>query len=192
MRIAILCILACLTSPDYSDFVSSFTPSPLTQKTRADFPAINTGTVYLDSAASSQKPSFVIDAQSEFDRTTHSNVHRGAHKMSREATRRYEDARSSLAEFINAGSRRELVFTSGATNSLNLIAHSWGIKNLEPGSEVILSIMEHHSSIVPWQLIQQNFCPGIKIKFCPLNSDNSDLDYDELEKMMNANTKVRS
>jgi len=185
-------ILLTTNSPTILVGSLAFTPSPLTQKVRVDFPAINTDVVYLDSAASSQKPNFVIDAQSEFDRTTHSNVHRGAHKMSREATRRYEAARDSLVKFINADSRKEVIFTSGATNSLNLIAHSWGIHNLEPDSEIILSIMEHHSSIVPWQLVQQNFNPSVKIKFCPLNADNSDLDYDELEKMMNENTKVVS
>ena len=92
---------------------------------------------------------------SSFDSTTHSNVHRGAHRLSREATRLYESSRDKLVSILNAGSRREVVFTSGATHSLNLIANSWGADNLEDGDEIVLSIMEHHSAIVPYQIIRQ-------------------------------------
>ena len=110
--------------------------------------------VYLDNAATSQKPASVINALENYYINSNSNVHRGIHTLSYESTVDYENAHKRVAELIGACSWREIVFTRNATESLNLIAYSWGLNNLVEGDEVLISIMEHHSNIVPWQMME--------------------------------------
>ena len=129
------------------------------QHIRGQFPALNRQVwnkplVYLDSAASMQKPRKVLEAINKNYSFNYSNVHRGLHKLSEEATSSYEGARKKVADFINCN-EREVVFTSGATAAINLVAYSWGMKNILPGDEIIITIAEHHANIVPWQLIAE-------------------------------------
>ena len=139
---------------------------------RADFPILDQDAyegkplVYLDSAASSQKPTVVIDKMNEYYRTTHSNVHRGAHALASRATTQYEWAREQLQSFINAKHREEVIFVRGATEAINLVALSWGQANIKQGDEIILSVMEHHSNLVPWQMLAQQ--KGAVLKFVEL------------------------
>eukprot|EP00520_Triparma_pacifica_P012750 CAMPEP_0118640224 /NCGR_PEP_ID=MMETSP0785-20121206/4638_1 /TAXON_ID=91992 /ORGANISM="Bolidomonas pacifica, Strain CCMP 1866" /LENGTH=386 /DNA_ID=CAMNT_0006531595 /DNA_START=209 /DNA_END=1366 /DNA_ORIENTATION=- len=146
---------------------------------------------YLDSSATSQKPTYVIDKMKEYDLTSTSNVHRGAHTLSRTSTEMYESSRSKLASFINARSPREVVFTSGATGSLNMLAQILG-GEMEDGDEVVLSVMEHHSNIVPWQMIRRATGKDVRIKWCGLDGERGGIDYDHLESLVNERTKVVS
>ncbi|MES1147467.1 MAG: aminotransferase class V-fold PLP-dependent enzyme, partial [bacterium] len=125
---------------------------------RAQFPILNRSIrgrklVYLDSAATTQKPSCVIEAVKASMAESNANIHRGVHFLSQEATRQYDDARRKLARFINAAEPAEVIFTKGCTESINLVASSWGRANLKAGDLVVLTEMEHHSNIVPWQLV---------------------------------------
>lgn len=160
---------------------------------RQDFPLITSpaSPIYLDSSATSQKPTFVVDKMREYELTTNSNVHRGAHKLSRDATDMYEAARDKLTTFINAPSRRGVVFTSGATHSLNLLAKTLAT-NLEDGDEIILSVMEHHSNIVPWQMLRDFGGVSVKIKWCNLDEEGGSLDYEHLATLVTPRTKVIS
>lgn len=128
------------------------------QRIRADFPILNQSVnghplVYLDNAATTQKPQSVIDALVNYYSRDNSNVHRGAHTLSDRATAAFENARQTLARFINAASTKQIVWTRGTTESINLVAASWGGANLKPGDRILVSALEHHSNIVPWQLI---------------------------------------
>jgi cysteine desulfurase / selenocysteine lyase len=125
---------------------------------------------YLDSAASSQKPRAVIDAMTDYYETTHANVHRGVYAIAQEADARYEHARRRIAQFINAPSDREVLFTKNVTESLNLVAQSWGRANLGPGDAIVLTEMEHHSNIVPWQILQSQL--GFEIRFLRVTPDH--------------------
>ena len=138
--------------------------------------------IYLDSAATSQKPDFVINALSEYYQTKNSNVHRGAHTLSREATAAYEGARDKIQAFVKAKSRNEIVFTSGATESINLVVSTYGRANLKAGDEVILTEMEHHSNIVPWQMLAES--TGIILKFVPMDRNTGAADMKVLESML--------
>ena len=146
---------------------------------RIDFPILSTEVypskplVYLDSAASSQHPDYVVDAMSEYYRTSHANVHRGAHALAVRATTLYEEARTSVQDFINAKMREEIVFTRGATEAINLVAQSWG-QRLQPGDEIILTVMEHHSNLVPWQMLAQR--TGAVIKFVEMRDMMFDME----------------
>jgi cysteine desulfurase/selenocysteine lyase len=127
---------------------------------RADFPILDQEVngcplVYLDNAATTQKPNRVIDAIVDYYRRDNSNVHRGAHTLSDRATRRFEDARETVARFINSPEAAQVIWTSGTTASINLVAYSWGMQNLNPGDRVLVPWLEHHSNIVPWQLVAQ-------------------------------------
>ncbi|HUN07039.1 MAG TPA: cysteine desulfurase [Aggregatilineales bacterium] len=139
---------------------------------RAEFPILHqmhhdqVPLIYLDNAASSQKPRLVIDALDDYYRRYNANVHRGVHKLSEAATEAYEGARVKIKKFINAGSKREVIFTRGTTESINLVAQTWGRANLKPGDVVISSAMEHHSNIVPWQILAQE--KGFTIKYLPV------------------------
>jgi cysteine desulfurase / selenocysteine lyase len=139
---------------------------------RAEFPILHQmhhdqmPLIYLDNAASSQKPRLVIDALADYYRRYNANVHRGVHKLSEAATEAYEGARIKIKKFINAGSKREVIFTRGTTESINLVAQTWGRANLKPGDIVISSVMEHHSNIVPWQILAQE--KGFTIKYLPV------------------------
>ncbi len=142
---------------------------------RADFPAIPEGWHYLDSAATAQKPRAVIDAIERGYARDYATVHRGVYRRSADMTIAYEAARQRVAAFINARSADEVVLVRGATEAINLVAQSWGVANLKPGDRILLSTLEHHSNIVPWQLIRER--TGIEIDVCPLTADSRiDLD----------------
>ena len=139
---------------------------------RRDFPIlqlpIERPVAFLDSASSSQKPEAVIAAQAAFYRTTNANVHRGVYQLSEQATYEFERARGRVALFINANSAREVIFTRNTTEAINLVAQSWGGSNLHPGDVILLSQMEHHSNIVPWQLLAQR--TGASLRAIPIDS----------------------
>jgi cysteine desulfurase/selenocysteine lyase len=144
------------------------------EQVRADFPILERlvngkRLAYLDSAATTQKPNQVIDAVSDYYRSHNSNVHRGAHTLAGEATDAYEDARSKVARFIGANSSREVVFTRGTTNGMNLIAYGWGLNRLGPGDRILLTVMEHHANVVPWQIIAKH--TGAELVYLELDDD---------------------
>ena len=138
--------------------------------------------VYLDSAASSQKPDVVIEAMNNYYRTINANVHRGAYQIAAEATEAMEQARAKLATFIGAPSANEIVFTKNATESFNLIARSWGGQNLGPNDVVLISDMEHHANIVPWQILSAE--KGFEVRWIPLTPDGH-LDLSQLDRLLN-------
>jgi len=137
---------------------------------RADFPAIPAGWAYLDSAATAQKPQDVIDAIARGYDTTYATVHRGVYQRSADMTLAYEAARARIARFINAQAPEEIVFVRGATEAINLVAYSWAANQLKPGDRILLSQLEHHSNIVPWQLIAERH--GLAIDVVPLTPDH--------------------
>lgn len=159
---------------------------------RSDFRILSTDSypgkplVYLDSAASSQKPKKVLDVMDNYYETSHSNVHRGAHSLAMKATTMYERAREQVQNFINAERREEIIFTKGATDAINLVALSW-THRLQPGDEIILSIMEHHSNLVPWQMAAQR--TGAILKFVGLNS-TMQFDFAQYSSLLNDRTKL--
>ena len=148
--------------------------SPLdVAKIRQDFPILERRVhdkplIFLDSAASSQKPLAVIEAMDHYYRTTHANVHRGVYTLSEEATDQYEGARKKIARFINAKASREIIFTRNTTESINLVAFAWGRANLRPGDEILLTESEHHSNIVPWQMIAREV--GAQVRYIPVDA----------------------
>jgi cysteine desulfurase / selenocysteine lyase len=142
---------------------------------------------YLDSAASTQQPAAVIDAVSEYHRLYHANIHRGVYQLSQVATRMYEGARSKVADFLNAAEPAECLFTRGTTEAINLVAASWGLANLRSGDEIILSTLEHHSNIVPWQMVAQ--ATGAKIRVIPIN-DAGELLLDEYRRLLSLRTRM--
>ena len=152
---------------------------------RAQFPLLNGADgeriIYLDSAATSQKPQVVIDAMTTFYSTINSNVHRGVYRIAAEATDATEHARAAVARFIGATSTNEIVFTKNATESLNLVANSWGRSNLGPGDAIVLSHMEHHANIVPWQMLAAE--RGFEIRWIPLTPDGQ-LDLESLDVLL--------
>ena len=159
-------------------------------KVRSDFPIFNDKTlVYLDSAATSQKPMQVIDAVSNFYSNYNANVHRGIYELSMKATEAYHSARQKVAEFINASDWRSIVFTGGTTESINLVTFSWARKNLNKGDEILITEMEHHSNIVPWQLVAEE--TGALLKYIPINTDGT-LDLSNIDELINDRTKLVS
>jgi cysteine desulfurase/selenocysteine lyase len=144
--------------------------------------------VYLDNASSTLKPMSVLDAERNFYSTSYANVHRGVHHLSQLATQAYEDARRKVAGFIAAGSENEIVFTKGTTESINLLAHSWG-SALRAGDEILVSAMEHHANLVPWQMLCQR--SGATLQIVPLN-DAGELDLVALNRMLSPRTKMLS
>lgn len=164
------------------------------QKIRADFPILSREVygkplVYLDNGATTQKPRCVVDAITDEYYSVNANVHRGVHFLSQQATELHEASRETVRKFINAGSVNEIVFTRGTTESINLLASSFGEAFLHPGDEVIVSVMEHHSNIVPWQLLAERKC--INLKVIPMN-DRGELLMDEYEKLFTDRTKIVS
>ena len=162
------------------------------EKIRADFPILQRKVhgkplVYLDTAASAQRPLAVIDAVNDFYRNHNANIHRGVHTLSQEATEDYEQARSKIAGFINAPSQQEIIFTRGTTEAINLVAHSYLQQQLQAGDEILISWMEHHSNIVPWQLLCEE--TGAVLKVVPINQ-RGELEMDELAKMLNERVKL--
>lgn len=159
---------------------------------KKDFPmlaGVNRGkpVIYLDSAASAQKPQQVIDAMSSFYQQDYANIHRGVYELSERATRLFEDVRVNVKEFIHANQKEEIVFVRGTTESINLIAQSLGRQYWQAGDEVILSEMEHHSNIVPWYLLKQQI--GIELKIIPVKDDGS-LDMDAYKKLFSPRTRM--
>ena len=147
----------------------------------SDFPAIPSGWAYLDTAATAQKPKHVLDAINTAYGETYATVHRGVYQRSADMTIAYEAARRRVAAFIGAPSESEVVFVRGATEAINLVAQSWGTTHLRPGDRILLSTLEHHSNIVPWQLIRER--TGMAIDVCPLTGDGR-IDLDAAERML--------
>ncbi|MEE2729884.1 MAG: cysteine desulfurase [Pseudomonadota bacterium] len=161
---------------------------------RADFPILQQQVkgkplVYLDNAATTQKPQAVMDALQRYYSTINSNVHRGAHTLSDLATREFEGARETVQRFINARSSSEIIWTRGTTEGINLVAHSYGRAFLKPGDDILISAMEHHSNIVPWQLVARQ--TGANLKVIPVTA-NAELDMDAFDTLLSANTKLVS
>ena len=153
-----------------------------------DFPILkNRNIAYLDSGATSQKPQAVIDAISEFYKKCNANPHRGAYALSQEATEVYENTRTKIAEFINAKHREEIIFSKNATESLNLIAYSYGLENIEKDDEIVISIMEHHSNLVPWQKVAKT--KQAKLNYMYIN-ENFELSDEEIESKITDKTKI--
>jgi cysteine desulfurase / selenocysteine lyase len=166
----------------------------LGDRVRNDFPILHqkvngSPLIYFDNAASSQKPQAVLDALQNYYQKDNANVHRGAHTLSGRATDAYEGARDKVAKFINAASRDEIIYTRNATEAINLVAHTWGLANLNQGDEVILSVMEHHSNIVPWQLIAQK--TGAVLKYVGL-TDTEEFNFDQYKSLLSDKTKLVS
>ncbi|MGB4106829.1 MAG: cysteine desulfurase [Alphaproteobacteria bacterium] len=161
------------------------------EKFRADFPVLKTKMngqplAFLDTAASAQKPQAVLDAMNAVYEGAYANIHRGLYRLSTDLTEKFENVRARVAAFIGA-TEKEIVFTRNATEGVNLVAMSWGHRNLRPGDEVILSEMEHHANIVPWQILRDHI--GIVIKTVPFDS-NGVLDLDAFEKLLSPKTKL--
>jgi len=162
---------------------------------RSDFPILDQTIhrqkplIYFDSGASSQRPNSVIEAMDQCYRSTYANVHRGIHYLSEQASDQYEHARRVVQRFINAPEDAEVIFTGGTTASLNLVARSWGDANVKEGDEILLTIFEHHSNIVPWQQLAAR--TGAVVKFAPIGDDGN-LDMSALESMIGPRTKVVS
>ncbi|MGP1677870.1 MAG: SufS family cysteine desulfurase [Burkholderiales bacterium] len=162
------------------------------ERIRADFPILQTRPggkplVYLDNAASSQMPQQVIDRLVRYQTSQHANIHRAVHTLSEIATAEYEDARRKLARFINAREEREVIFTSGTTEAINLAMHGYGRKFIGAGDEIILTTLEHHSNIVPWQMLAEE--KGARIRVVPIN-DAGELLIDAYEQLFNEHTKL--
>jgi len=160
---------------------------------RADFPILNREVrpgvplVYLDSTATSQKPWQVIQAMDQYYQKYNANIHRGVHTLAEEATAQYEEARQKIASFINAASPREVIFTRNTTESINLVAYTWGRQSLRPGDTIILTEMEHHSNLVPWQILAAE--KDVRLEFIPVRDDFR-LDLEEYQKLLALKPKL--
>jgi len=161
-------------------------------KIKKDFPLLNQKMngqplVYLDSAATSQKPQAVIDAIKDFYERHNANIHRGIYRLSEEATELYEGAREKVQKFIRAKETKEIIFTRGTTESINLVAYSWGRQNIEKGDEIIVTEMEHHSNLIPWQLLAKE--KEAVLKFIPID-DEGRLKITKLDSLLNKKTRL--
>ena len=161
---------------------------------RADFPILSREVhgkplVYLDNGASAQKPQAVIDAVNHVYSHEYSNVHRGLHHLSNATTEAYEAAREKVRSFLNAPSVDEIVFTKGTTEAINLVAYGWAMKHLKEGDEIVLSIMEHHSNIVPWHFLHERL--GVKLKWVYVDEDGS-FNMDQFRDALSERTKLSS
>ncbi|HXS40589.1 MAG TPA: cysteine desulfurase [Stellaceae bacterium] len=159
------------------------------RRVKRDFPifANNPGLIFLDSAASAQKPAAVIDRVSEFYRTDYANVHRGVYRLSTKSSELYENARETVRRFLNAGDAGEIVFVRGATEAINLVVYSWGGAFLKPGDEVLITELEHHANIVPWQILRDRI--GFTLKVAPIDATGG-LDLAKLEALITSKTKM--
>jgi cysteine desulfurase / selenocysteine lyase len=175
--------------------VSLFIPKPLDiNAVRNQFPVLlrevkGKPLIYLDNAATSQKPEIVLDALAQYYTRYNANIHRGIHSLAEEATAAYESSRDTIRSFIGAAHREEIIFTRGTTESINLVAYSWGRKNIKAGDEIVISNMEHHSNIVPWQLLCEE--KNAVLKVIPVN-DNGELILEEYERLLNSKTRLVS
>ncbi len=161
---------------------------------RRDFPVLHQRIhghplAYLDNAASSQRPQSVIDAVRHYEEHDHANVHRGVHALSQRATDAYEGAREKLRSFINAESTEEIVFVRGTTEGINLVAQSYGRSKLQAGDEILISTMEHHSNIVPWQLLAEQI--GVRLRVIPINQ-RGELELDTVDELLGGRTRLLS
>ena len=159
---------------------------------RADFPILTTEMrgkplIFLDSAASAQKPSVVLDAMHEFHSHGYASVHRGVYQLSADATRRFEAVREKGRRFLGAADEREIIFLRNATEAINLVAYSWGEMNVDAGDEIVISEMEHHANIVPWQILCER--KGARLRVAPIDDDGV-LDRDALRDLLGARTKL--
>src|SRR6201998_530422 len=159
---------------------------------RADFPILSMPVygkplVYLDNAASAQKPRAVLDRLQEAYTTQYANVHRGLHYLANEATEAYENARETVQRFLNAGRKEEIIFTRNATEAINLVAYTFGRERIKAGDEIVLSIMEHHSNIVPWHFLRER--QGAVLQWAPVDDEGHFL-IDEFEKLLTPRTKL--
>src|SRR5271169_3387679 len=160
---------------------------------RKDFPILDQKVhgkplVYFDNSATSQKPRAVIDALVHYYEHDNANVHRGIHELSNRATNSFEAARARTAKFINAKSADEIVFVRGTTEGINLVASSWGAKNLKSGDVILLTEMEHHSNLVPWQLLAQR--TGAMVAYIPVTGDEGILDLSRLDSLLTKQVKI--
>ena len=161
-------------------------------KIREDFPILKREIndhplIYFDSAATTQKPKQVIAAIKEFYENCNANVHRAVHTLSQESSELYEDAHEEVAKFINADSMEEIIFLRGTTEAINLVAYAWGLHNLEGGDEVLVTLMEHHSNIVPWEMLSKT--NGFQVKYVEVNDDGT-LNYESFENAISHKTKI--
>lgn len=166
----------------------------LASKVRADFPILHQEIhgkplIYFDNAATSQKPKAVLEAMQHYYEFDNANVHRGVHTLSSRATDEYEGARDKVAAFINARSRQEIVYTRNASEAINLVSYSWGMNQLQSGDEIILSVMEHHSNLIPWQLLAQR--TGAVLKFVEL-TETQEFDFEQYRSLLSDRTKLVS
>ncbi|HTV42281.1 MAG TPA: cysteine desulfurase [Candidatus Sulfotelmatobacter sp.] len=162
---------------------------------RKDFPILDQQVhgkplIYFDNAATSQKPRAVIDALVHYYERDNANVHRGIHELSNRSTAAFEDARARAARFINAKSAEEIVFTRGTTEGINLVANAWGAKNIKSGDLILLTEMEHHSNLVPWQLLAQR--TGAQVAYVPITGDDGLLDLSKLDSLLTPRVKIFS
>ncbi len=162
------------------------------ERVRRDFPILNTTVnghplVYLDSAASAQRPLQVLRAVEDYETHSHANVHRGVHALSQAATAAYEGARERVRRFINAGSTREIIFTRGTTEAINLVAQAWARNRLQPGDEILITALEHHANIVPWQMVCEQ--TGCTLKVAPINR-RGELEFDAFLKLLGPRTRL--
>jgi len=177
-----------------SEATREFAPAPAfdVERIRADFPALHQEVngkplVYLDNGATAQKPQAVLDTVAQYYGRDYSNVHRGAHTLSERVTSAYEEAREKVRTFINARESREVVFVRGTTEAINLVAQSYGRVNLRKGDEILITELEHHANIVPWQMLSDQ--TGATLKVVPVN-DAGEVELEEFERRLGANTKL--
>src|SRR5690242_16050533 len=162
------------------------------ERVREDFPVLKQTIhgkplVYLDSAATAQKPFAVIDAIRKFHEVDCANIHRGVHELSQRSTAAYEETRVKAKKFLNARSKNEIVFVRGTTEGINLVSSAWGRQNVKKGDEIIISALEHHSNIVPWQMLCEEKEASLRV--IPMN-DRGELLLDEYEKLLNPRTRL--
>src|SRR5471032_761039 len=162
------------------------------EKIREDFPVLKQTIhgrplVYLDSAATAQKPFAVIDAIRRFHEVDCANIHRGVHELSQRSTAAYEETRAKAKRFLNSRSKNELIFVGGTTEGINLVASAWGRTNVKAGDEIVISAMEHHSNIVPWQMLCEE--KGAKLRVAPI-SDSGELLLDDFANLLGSHTKL--
>jgi len=159
---------------------------------REDFPILerkinNYPLIYFDNAATTQKPRQVIEAIKEFYEKHNANVHRAVHTLSQEASELYENAHEEVAKFINANGMEEIIFVRGTTEAINLVVYAWGLRNLKEGDEVLVTLMEHHSNIVPWENLSK--INGFQVKYAEVNNDGT-LNYEAFENAISNKTKI--
>src|ERR1700730_8706462 len=162
------------------------------EKIRGDFPVLKQTIhgkplVYLDSAATAQKPFAVIDAIRKFHEVDCANIHRGVHELSQRSTAAYEETRVKAKRFVNSRTQNELIFVRGTTEGINLVSSTWGRTNVKAGDEIVISAMEHHSNIVPWQMLCEE--KGATLRVIPMN-DRGELLMEEYEKLLNPRTRM--